>query len=154
MPDGLDFEQPLLELELRIAALQATDDPAHADEVARLQDRLERQRQRTYAALTPWQRTQLARHPKRPHTRDWCKLLLEDFTELHGDRLFRDDPAIVGGAARLAGQPIVSGGHRDGPRTPRRASSGAHPPPAGGGFGKTAGPRPARTLSPNPASLF
>src|SRR5207244_11497383 len=77
MPDGLDSERPLLELELRIAALQATDDPAHADEVARLQDRLERQRQRTYAALTPWQRTQLARHPKRPHTRDWCKLLLD-----------------------------------------------------------------------------
>jgi len=53
MPDGLDFEQPLLELEIRIAALQATDDPAHADEIARLQERLERQRQRTYAALTP-----------------------------------------------------------------------------------------------------
>src|SRR5206468_2246153 len=114
MPDGLDFEQPLLELELRIAALQATDDPAHADEVARLQDRLERQRQRTYAALTPWQRTQLARHPKRPHTRDWCKLLLEDFTELHGDRLFRDDPAIVGGLARFEGQSLVVIGHQKG----------------------------------------
>ncbi len=101
MPEGLDFEQPLLEMEIRIAALQATDDPAHADEIARLQERLERQRQRTYASLTPWQRTQLARHPKRPHTRDWCKLLLEEFTELHGDRLFRDDPAIVGGLARL-----------------------------------------------------
>src|SRR2546427_343397 len=100
MPDALDFEQPLLELEIRIAALQATDDPAHADEIARLQERLERQRQRTYAGLTPWQRTQLARHPKRPHTRDWCKLLLEEFTELHGDRLFRDDPAIIGGLAR------------------------------------------------------
>src|SRR5213594_2204364 len=114
MPDGLDFEQPLLELELRIAALQATDDPAHADEVARLQERLERQRQRTYAALTPWQRTQLARHPKRPHTRDWCKLLLEDFTELHGDRLFRDDPAIVGGLARFEGQSLVVIGHQKG----------------------------------------
>src|SRR5438128_83631 len=113
-PDGLDYEQPLLELELRIAALQATDDPAHADEVARLQDRLERQRQRTYAALTPWQRTQLARHPKRPHTRDWCKLLLEDFTELHGDRLFRDDPAIVGGLARFEGQSLVVIGHQKG----------------------------------------
>src|SRR3989449_7050328 len=114
MPDGLDFEQPLLELELRIAALQATDDPAHADEVARLQDRLERLRQRTYAGLTPWQRTQLARHPKRPHTRDWCKLLLEDFTELHGDRLFRDDPAIVGGLARFEGRSIVVIGHQKG----------------------------------------
>src|ERR671936_599723 len=114
MPDGLDFEQPLLELEIRIAALQATDAPAHADEIARLQERLERQRQRTYASLTPWQRTQLARHPKRPHTRDWCKLLLEDFTELHGDRLFRDDPAIVGGLARFAGHSVVVIGHQKG----------------------------------------
>src|SRR5499433_2857886 len=114
MPDGLDFEQPLLELEIRIAALQATDDPAQADEIARLQERLERQRQRTYASLTPWQRTQLARHPKRPHTRDWCKLLLEDFTELHGDRLFRDDPAIVGGLARFEGQSVVVIGHQKG----------------------------------------
>src|SRR5881409_2756549 len=70
MPDALDFEQPLLELEIRIAALQATDDPTQADEIARLEERLERLRQRTYASLTPWQRTQLARHPKRPHTRD------------------------------------------------------------------------------------
>src|SRR5437870_5036361 len=114
MPDGLDFEQPLLELELRIAALQATDDPAHADEVARLQDRLERQRQRTYAALTPRQPTQLARQPNRPHTRDWCKLLLEEFTELHGDRLFRDDPAIVGGLARFEGHSVVVIGHQKG----------------------------------------
>src|SRR5262250_2138559 len=114
MPDGLEFEQPLLELEIRIAGLQATDDPAQADEIARLQERLERQRQRTYASLTPWQRTQLARHPKRPHTRDWCKLLLEEFTELHGDRLFRDDPAIVGGLARFDGQSIVVIGHQKG----------------------------------------
>src|SRR5216110_1640787 len=114
MPDGLEFEQPLLELEIRIAALQATDDPAQADEIARLQERLERQRQRTYASLTPWQRTQLARHPKRPHTRDWCKLLLDDFTELHGDRLFRDDPAIVGGLARFEGQSLVVIGHQKG----------------------------------------
>src|SRR5919197_1640941 len=114
MPDGLDFEQPLLELEIRIAALQATDDPAQADEIARLQERLDRQRQRTYASLTPWQRTQLARHPKRPHTRDWCKLLLDDFTELHGDRLFRDDPAIVGGLARFEGRSVVVMGHQKG----------------------------------------
>src|ERR671934_148801 len=114
MPDGLEFEQPLLELEIRIAALQATDDPAQADEIARLQERLERQRQRTYAGLTAWQRTQLARHPKRPHTRDWCKLLLEDFVELHGDRLFRDDPAIVGGLARFEGQSVVVIGHQKG----------------------------------------
>src|SRR2546422_4367494 len=115
MPDTLDFEQPLLELETRIAALQSEENlPKTRDEIAKLEERLARMRQRTYAGLTPWQRTQLARHPKRPHTRDWCKLLLEDFTELHGDRLFRDDPAIVGGLARFEGRSIVVIGHQKG----------------------------------------
>jgi acetyl-CoA carboxylase carboxyl transferase subunit alpha len=114
MPDALDFEQPLLELEIRIAALQATDDPTQADEIARLEERLERLRQRTYASLTPWQRTQLARHPKRPHARDWIKLLFQDFTELHGDRVFRDDPAIIGGLARFDGMSVVAIGHQKG----------------------------------------
>src|ERR687887_231880 len=99
MPDGLDFEQPLLELEIRIAALQATDDPAQADEIARLQERLERQRQRTYAGLTPWQRTQLARHPKRPHTRDWCKLRLVELAAKFGKPIitFIDTPGAYPG---------------------------------------------------------
>src|SRR5919198_1058945 len=99
MPDGLEFEQPLLELEIRIAALQATDDPAQADEIARLQERLERQRQRTYAGLTPWQRTQLARHPKRPHTRDWCKLLLVELAAKFGKPIitFIDTPGAYPG---------------------------------------------------------
>jgi acetyl-CoA carboxylase carboxyl transferase subunit alpha len=114
MPDALDFEEPLLELELRIAALVALDDPARADEIARLEERLERLRQRTYASLNAWQRTQLARHPKRPHTRDWCKLLLEDFVELHGDRVYGDDAAIVGGLARFEHQSVVVIGHQKG----------------------------------------
>jgi acetyl-CoA carboxylase carboxyl transferase subunit alpha len=114
MPDALDFEQPLLELELRIAALVALDDPTRADELARLEERLDRLRQRTYAGLSAWQRTQLARHPKRPHTRDWCKLLLEDFVELHGDRVYGDDAAIVGGLARFESQSIVVIGHQKG----------------------------------------
>jgi acetyl-CoA carboxylase carboxyl transferase subunit alpha len=114
MPDALDFEQPLLELELRIAELVALDDPARADEIARLEERLTRLRQRTYAGLTAWQRTQLARHPKRPHTRDWCKLLLEDFLELHGDRVYGDDAAIVGGLARFESQSVVIIGHQKG----------------------------------------
>jgi acetyl-CoA carboxylase carboxyl transferase subunit alpha len=114
MPDALEFEQPLLDLELRIAALVALDDPARADEIARLEERLARLRQRTYAGLTAWQRTQLARHPKRPHTRDWCKLLLEDFVELHGDRVYGDDAAIVGGLARFEGQSVVVVGHQKG----------------------------------------
>jgi acetyl-CoA carboxylase carboxyl transferase subunit alpha len=114
MPEALDFEQPLLELELRIAALVTLDDPARADEIAKLEERLDRLRQRTYAGLNAWQRTQLARHPKRPHTRDWCKLLLEDFVELHGDRVYGDDAAIVGGLARFESQSIVVIGHQKG----------------------------------------
>ena len=114
MPEALEFEQPLLELELRIAALVALDDPARGDEIAKLEERLNRLRQRTYAGLNAWQRTQLARHPKRPHTRDWCKLLLDDFIELHGDRVYGDDAAIVGGLARFEHQSVVVIGHQKG----------------------------------------
>jgi acetyl-CoA carboxylase carboxyl transferase subunit alpha len=115
MPDALEFEQPLLELETRIATLQAEGDPARThDEITRLEDRLARLRQRTYANLTAWQRTQLARHPKRPYTRDWCRLLFDEFTELHGDRRFGDDAAIVGGLARFEGRSVVLIGHQKG----------------------------------------
>ena len=115
MPDALDFEQPLLDLENRIAALQAEERlPKTRDEIARLEERLARLRQRTYASLTAWQRTQLARHPKRPHTRDFFKLLFEDLVELHGDRLYGDDAAIVGGLARFEGQGVVVIGHQKG----------------------------------------
>jgi acetyl-CoA carboxylase carboxyl transferase subunit alpha len=117
MPDTLDFEQPLLELEARIAELQAQDDPARRDEIARLEERLARLRQKTFAGLTAWQTTQLARHPRRPHTRDFCRLLFEDFLELHGDRLYGDDPAIVGGLARFEGQSVVVVGHQKGRET-------------------------------------
>jgi acetyl-CoA carboxylase carboxyl transferase subunit alpha len=115
MPDALDFEQPLLEIEARIAALKAEDDGlAHHDEIARLQERLDRQRQRTYASLTAWQRTQLARHPKRPHMRDLVRLLFDDFVELHGDRVHGDDAAIVGGLALFEGRGVVAIGHQKG----------------------------------------
>ena len=115
MPDALDFEQPLLEIETRIAALEGENDPLRTrDEIARLQERLARLRQRTYSSLTPWQRTQLARHPKRPYMRDWAKLLFDDFIELHGDRLYGDDGAIVGGLARFEGRSVVAIGHQKG----------------------------------------
>jgi len=115
MPDALDFEQPLLELETRIATLQAEESqPRTREEIAKLEERLARLRQRTYAGLTAWQRTQLARHPKRPHTRDFFKLLLDDFVELHGDRLYGDDAAVVGGLARFEGQGVVVIGHQKG----------------------------------------
>ncbi len=115
MPDALDFEQPLIEIENRIAGLQAQEATQKTrEEIARLEDRLVRLRQKTYASLTAWQRTQLARHPKRPHTRDLFKLLLDDFIELHGDRVYGDDAAIVGGLARFEGRGIVVVGHQKG----------------------------------------
>jgi acetyl-CoA carboxylase carboxyl transferase subunit alpha len=115
MPDALDFEQPLLELETRIAELAARDEtPALRDEIARLETRLARLREKTYAGLTAWQRTQVARHVRRPHTRDFYRLLFDDFLELHGDRLHGDDPAIVGGLARFGGRSIVALGHQKG----------------------------------------
>jgi acetyl-CoA carboxylase carboxyl transferase subunit alpha len=116
--DGLDFERPLLELETRIAELRAQDQTAATrDEIARLEARLARLGRSIFAGLTPWQRTQLARHPRRPHTRDYCKLLFEDFLELHGDRFYGDDPAIVGGLARFEGRSVVVIGHEKGRET-------------------------------------
>ena len=113
MVDGLEFEKPLVELENRILQLRAGDDPdAARDEIAKLQERLGRLQQRVYANLTAWQRAQLARHPKRPHALDFFQILLEDFIELHGDRVFGDDKAIVGGLARFEGEPVVVVGHQ------------------------------------------
>jgi acetyl-CoA carboxylase carboxyl transferase subunit alpha len=115
MPDELEFEKPVLELENRIAGLRASEDPQAArDEIARLEERLQRLQQKIYGSLTAWQRAQLARHPKRPHTLDFFNLLLEDFVELHGDRVFGDDKAIVGGLARFDGEPVVVLGHQKG----------------------------------------
>jgi len=115
MPDELEFEKPLLEIENRIAELRAAEDPGVArDEIARLEERLARQQQRVYSGLTAWQRAQIARHPKRPHTLDLVNLMLEDWVELHGDRVFGDDKAIVGGLATLEGEPVVVIGHQKG----------------------------------------
>lgn len=117
MPDALDFEQPLLELEARIAELEAREGGEDREEIGKLQERLDRLRQKTFASLTAWQTTQLARHPRRPHTRDFCRLLFDDFIELHGDRLYGDDPAIVGGLARFEGRGVVVLGHQKGRET-------------------------------------
>jgi acetyl-CoA carboxylase carboxyl transferase subunit alpha len=115
MPDALEFEKPILELEARIAELRAAEDPQAArEELRKLEDRLERLQQRVYRNLTPWQRAQLARHAKRPHTLDFFRLLLEDFVELHGDRVYADDRAVVGGLAWLDSEPVVVVGHQKG----------------------------------------
>ena len=115
MPDELEFEKPILELENRIAELRASEEPLEArDEIAKLEERLARQQQRVYSGLTAWQRAQIARHPKRPHTLDLVNLLLDDWVELHGDRVFGDDKAIVGGLATFDGEPVVLIGHQKG----------------------------------------
>jgi acetyl-CoA carboxylase carboxyl transferase subunit alpha len=112
----LDFEQPLLDLENELAALRADQDPGRRrrDEIARLEERLARLCARTYAGLSAWQRTQLARHPRRPHTRDFIARLFDDFIELHGDRVFGDDAAVVAGLARFEGRSLVVIGHQKG----------------------------------------
>ena len=115
MPDELEFEKPILELETRIAELRVSENEAATrDEATKLEERLRRLRQRIYSNLSAWQRAQIARHPKRPHTLDLYKLLLDDFVELHGDRVFGDDLAIVGGLAVFEGEPVVVLGHQKG----------------------------------------
>ena len=115
MPEALEFEKPILELENRIAELRANQDPVAAqDELRRLEERVRRLREKIYSSLTAWQRTQLARHPKRPHTLDFFRLVFDDLVELHGDRLYREDAAIVGGLARFEGDSVVAIGHQKG----------------------------------------
>ncbi len=115
MPDELEFEKPIIELENRIAELRAAEgDAASGQEIARVEERLRRMQQKVYGSLTAWQRAQLARHPRRPHALDLFRLLFTDFVELHGDRVFGDDPAIVGGLAAFEGEPVVVVGHQKG----------------------------------------
>lgn len=99
-----------MELESRIAELQAFSQERGIDlsgEIATLEERAARLREETYRNLTAWQRVQIARHPGRPTALDYISLMMEDFMELHGDRTFRDDPAIVGGIGLLAGRPVT-----------------------------------------------
>ena len=111
---ALDFERPLITLEARIDELRRADRPGSDTEAERLEERLQRLQRKIFSRLTAWQRVQLARHPRRPYTLDLIRLLTEDFVELHGDRLFGDDHAIVGGLARLEGRPVVVVGHQKG----------------------------------------
>jgi acetyl-CoA carboxylase carboxyl transferase subunit alpha len=113
----LDFERPILELQAKIDELKRVAQDEHVDfshEVVRLERKVTRLQEDIYARLTPWQRTQIARHPARPYTLDYIRLILTDFLELHGDRTFGDDKAIVGGFARLDGAPVMVIGHQKG----------------------------------------
>ena len=107
---NLDFERPIVELEKKIEDLgsQAETDGLDLDqEVQRLQARAEKLREEIYSNLNAWQRVQISRHPDRPYALDYVKRILSDFTELHGDRLFGDDGAVVGGPARLDGESLM-----------------------------------------------
>lgn len=115
-PDFLDFEQPIAELQAKIEELRFVDDTQInlSEEIAKLEEKAQTLTRSIFAKLTPRQISQLARHPKRPYTLDLIKYVFTDFTELHGDRAFADDNAIVGGIARFRGQSIMVIGHQKG----------------------------------------
>ena len=115
--NGLDFEKPIIELEKKIQELKSFISDKKIDlssEVKRLEDKLEHLKKDTYGNLTAWQRVQIARHPKRPYTLDYINAMMIDFIELHGDRSFADDKAIVAGFAKLDNQKIMVIGHQKG----------------------------------------
>src|SRR6266536_4731010 len=112
--DG-QFEEPILRLRRRIEELATLpDDAAHRKEIERLREKLVRVSREIYASLTPWQKTLVARHPARPYTLDYIQGLMTDFVELHGDRRFADDPAIVAGLAMFRGRAVAVVGHQKG----------------------------------------
>jgi acetyl-CoA carboxylase carboxyl transferase subunit alpha len=121
----LDFEKPIAELESKVSELRALnreDDGSVSitEEVTRLQQKAQQALLDTYAKLTPWQKTQVARHPDRPHCLDYVRALLEDFTPLAGDRYFAEDAAIMGGVGQFRGRSIVLIGHEKGSDTEGR----------------------------------
>ena len=119
----LEFEQPIADLEQKIDALRFVRDDSAVDiaeEIERLQKKSLTLVKDTYSKLSPWQVAQVARHPQRPYTLDYIAALFTEWHELHGDRHFADDPAIVGGMARFNGQPVMIIGHQKGRDTKER----------------------------------
>ena len=119
----LDFEQPIAELEAKIEELKhvTSDQEVNIkEEIGRLQAKSRQLTVSIFASLTPWQITQLARHPHRPYTLDYIGAICTEFHELHGDRMYADDAAIVGGVARIDGRPIMIIGHQKGRDTKER----------------------------------
>ncbi|HYW77580.1 MAG TPA: acetyl-CoA carboxylase carboxyltransferase subunit alpha [Gammaproteobacteria bacterium] len=118
-PNFLEFEQPIAELEAKIEELRHLDDPTLniGEEIEQLQAKSLRMTESIFKSLTQWQITQMARHPQRPYMLDYVSRIFTDFEQLHGDRAFADDPAIVGGLARLEGRPVVIIGQQKGRET-------------------------------------
>ncbi len=131
----LDFERPIIELEEKIQELKGLSSSKSRTlnlerEIQQLEQKLEHARREVYRQLTPWQRVQMARHPKRPYTLDYIEMLMTDFIELHGDRLFADDKALIGGLARFEGFQLLVVGHQKGRDTKEnlyRNFGSAHP---------------------------
>ncbi len=116
-PNYLDFEQPIAELQAKIEELRLVGEDSEvniSEEIERLQEKSVSLTEQVFSDLSEWQTAQIARHPQRPYTLDLIDLMFEDFDELHGDRHFGDDPAIVGGIARLEGEPVMIIGHQKG----------------------------------------
>ena len=119
----LDFEQPIAELEAKIEELKHVTSESEVniqDEINRLQAKSRQLTTSIFASLTPWQITQLARHPQRPYTLDYVQSIFSDFNELHGDRMYADDLAIVGGLGRLDDRSVMIIGHQKGRDTKER----------------------------------
>lgn len=119
----LDFEQPIAELEAKIEELRYVGDDSEIninEEVARLKEKSKSQTKAIFAKLTPWQTARVARHESRPYTADYIEMIAPDFQELHGDRMYADDPAIIGGVGRIDGKPVMFIGHQKGRDTKER----------------------------------
>lgn len=116
-PNYLDFEQPIADLEVKINELRLVGNDNElniGEEIQNLQEKSTKLTEKIYANLTPWQISQVARHPLRPYTLDYIQHIFTDFDELHGDRLFADDLALIGGVARLDDKPVMIIGHQKG----------------------------------------
>ena len=119
----LDFEQPIAELEAKIDELRYVGDDSEIninEEVTRLKDKSESLTKSIFAKLSPWQVARVARHESRPYTQDYLDLIAPDFQELHGDRMYADDPAIIGGVGRIDGRAVMFIGHQKGRDTKER----------------------------------
>ena len=119
----LDFEQPIAELESKIEELRYVQDDSAVDisaEIDKLAKKSQTLTRDIYSKLSAWQISQVARHPQRPYTLDYIGMIMTDFEELHGDRSYADDPAIVGGLARFNGQAVMVIGHQKGRDTKER----------------------------------
>ena len=129
----LDFERPILELERKIKELKSLALDGSIDlgeEIKTLEARLEKLKKEVFESLTPWQRVQIARHPKRPYTADYINMTMMDFMEIHGDRMFGDDKAMIGGFAKIDGEKVLVLGHQKGRDTKEnlmRNFGSAHP---------------------------